>query len=86
MTAKTFLQAGNTAGMHKTYGNVPGAGMLHGLAPGFMRNFVGEHDDGIRRTDLVFKIAFVTMNALEGRPSLPSRRDIFFLQSVHATD
>ena len=86
MPAQTFLQAGNTAGMHQTYGNVAGAGMLHGLSSGFMGNFVGKDDNGVRRADFVLEVALIAMNALEGRTPLASCRDIFLLQPVHTAD
>ena len=47
-------------------GDIAGAGMQQSLALGFMRDFVGEHDDGIRVADLVHKIPFVTADAFEG--------------------
>ena len=67
-------------------GDIAGAGMQQSLALGFMRDFVGEDDDGIRVTDLVHEIPFVTADAFEGCSPLPGSGDIVLLESVHSAD
>ena len=67
-------------------GDIAGAGMQQSLALGFMRDFVGKHDDGIRVADLVHKIPFVTADAFEGCSPLTGSGDIILLESVHSAD
>ena len=67
-------------------GDIAGAGMQQSFAFGLMRDFVGEHDDGIGVADLVHKIPFVAADAFEGRSPLPGSSDIVLLESVHSAD
>lgn len=67
-------------------GNVAGTGQLHGLALGFVGNFVGEDDHRVRIADFVHEIPFIAADAFKAVPFFLCSRDVILLQSVHAAD